>query len=61
MDSLDHLTLNHNKLKHLGPGFFRGLDSLTTLYLDHNEIRTIHMEAFKGLESECIFLYNTRK
>ncbi len=52
MDSLDHLTLNHNKLKHLGPGYFRGLNSLTTLYLDHNEIRTIHKDAFVGLESE---------
>ena len=32
MESLDELTLNHNKLEHLGAGFFRGLNSLTTLY-----------------------------
>ncbi len=52
MDSLDHLTLNSNKLRHLGAEFFMGLDALTTLYIDHNQIRTINVDAFKGLESK---------
>lgn len=52
MDSLDHLTLNNNKIPHLGAGFFRGLDSLTTLYIDHNEIRTVNKDAFEGLDGK---------
>ncbi len=58
MDNLDHLVLNQNQLKHLGAGFFRGLDRLTALYIDHNEIRTIHKDAFEGVESKLVFLPN---
>ena len=50
MDSLDHLSLNYNRIKHLDAGFFRGLTSLTTLYIDHNELRTINKDAFEGLD-----------
>ena len=56
MESLDQLTLNHNKLEHLGAGFFRGLNSLTTLYADHNQIQTINKEAFEGLEDSLTSL-----
>ena len=56
MDSLDHLTLNNNRVKHLGAGFFRGLTSLTTLYIDHNGLETIHKDAFEGLESKLTSL-----
>ena len=50
MESLDHLTLNYNRLKSLEAGFFKGLESLTTLYIDHNQIRLINKDAFVGLE-----------
>ena len=56
MDSLDQLTLNHNKLEHLGAGFFRGLNSLTTLYVDHNQIQTVNKDAFEGLEDSLTSL-----
>jgi Leucine-rich repeat (LRR) protein len=52
MDNLDQLTINHNKLTHLGAGFFKGLNSLTTLYIDANNIKTINKDAFEGLEGE---------
>ena len=56
MESLDELTLNHNKLEHLGAGFFRGLNSLTTLYIDHNHIQTVNKDAFEGLEDSLTSL-----
>ena len=56
MDSLDQLTLNHNKLEHLGAGFFRGLNALTTLYVDHNQIQTVNKDAFEGLEDSLTSL-----
>ena len=52
MDSLDHLTLNDNRLKFLGEGYFEGLVSMTTLYIDRNKINLINDNAFIGLESE---------
>ena len=56
MESLDELTLNHNKLEHLGAGFFRGLGSLTALYIDNNKIRTVNKDAFEGLEDSLTSL-----
>ena len=56
MESLDELTLNHNKLEHLGAGFFRGLNSLTTLYIDHNHVQTVNKDAFEGLEDSLTSL-----
>ena len=56
MESLDELTLNHNKLEHLGAGFFRGLNALTTLYVDHNQIQTVNKDAFEGLEDSLTSL-----
>lgn len=52
LDNLDHLTMNQNKIAHLGENFFVGVPKLTTLYLDHNKIATIHKNAFVGLEGE---------
>lgn len=50
MDRLDTLTMNHNAITKLGPGYFEGMPKLTSLSLDYNKITEIDKDAFRGLE-----------
>ena len=52
MDNLDHLSMSHNLLDHLGKNYFTGLPMLSTLYIENNKITAVHTEAFSGLEGK---------